>query len=208
MGPYESPTFLGKEQKVAFGMSMSRLMLTIGVALGAIFVSFLLPLPWWGQGICFVLLTAVALVVLNVRISGVKVIPYVGKAVVMTLRRPAYSSNLEEALTGERLQFQVASFPDDANDELPTVTPGKGGKLELFLGPLARPVAVGLGRMRSAGGGRLGSAAVRLKGKANDKTAKGIAQAEAESISVNAALEARAQARSVLQELKGMLKWR
>ena len=181
MGPYESPTFLGRKDKIAMGMSMGELMKAIVLLMGLL-LFWLLLLDYVGLIVCglgFVVSLIGAIVIATVKIGGVKIPIYVVKMVKMSFRRPAY---VAEAL-GALQVFEPTVDVFDLGSGVPEEK---------------RPPPSLLRRLLFRGKDQ-------AMAVARDQDKRYMAKAQIDSVSANAVTEGRRQMRSLLKEFKAFL---
>ena len=180
MGPYDSPTFLGRKDKIAMGMTMGQLIKGIGLMMGLL-TFWLILIDHVGMLVAvigFVVSLVGTVVVLSVKISGVKIPAYLMKLVMMSIRRPAYVAEALGAL--QVLEPKVDFLLPSASglDEAPRV------------GLLRRLFSVGRKRTVAA---------------VQDQDNRYMAKAQVDSVSANAFTEGRRQFRSLLKEFAAFL---
>ena len=183
MGPYDSPTFLGRKDKIAMGMTMGQLMKAIGLLMGLL-TFWLILIDHVGMivsGLGFLITLIGTVVVVTVKIGGVKIPAYLMKMTMMSIRRPAYVADALGAL--QLLEPTVAGLGSGAGVGTAEVEGPPPGLLRRLLS-----------------GGRKKAVAA-----AKDQDNRYMAKAQMDSVSANAVTEGRRQIRSLLKEFAAFL---
>lgn len=180
MGPYDSPTFLGRKDKIAMGMTMGQLLKAVCLLMGLLLFWLLLidhiGLIMCGVGLVVSLIGTI--VISTVKVSGVKIPAYLMKMVMMTVRRPAYVADAVVAL-----QSLEPAMDDRHASDAVEVTESSPGLLR-------RIVSRGKSKAVTA---------------AKDQDNRYLAKAQADAVSANAWVEGRRQVRSLLKEFQAFL---
>ena len=182
MGPYESPTFLGRKDKIALGMTMGQLMKGVVLLLGLL-TFWLVLLDHVGlimSGLGFIVSLIGAVLLLTVKIGGVRIPAYLMKMLMMTIRRPAYvaDSFLALQVVEPLLGSAVPGVAPESDEAVPTP-----GRLRGLLS---------LGRLKAVSASR-------------DPNNRYMAGAQMDSVQVNVVVQVRRQLRSLLNEFRALL---
>lgn len=183
MESYDSPTFLGRKDKIALGMTMGQLTKGIGLVMGLLLFWLLLidQVTVIGAGVGFAVSLIGAIILSAVKISGVKIPSYVFKATMMMIRRPAYAADAVAALEPPAPTPEFSQPVGDAAAEDAEMPPPKG---------LRKLLRRGRGRALEA---------------AKDKDNQYMAKAQADAAAANAMVEGRRQLRSLAREFRAFL---
>ena len=200
MGPYESPTFLNRKDKIAFGMTMSQLGIGIGLVMGLLLFWLLLPVHVIVQLGGFLVNLIAVLVIMTVRISGVRIPAYLFRAFSMWLRRPAYVAVADLAIN---------QLPDFDAIDAPLGTAAADGAVAAESGAVAldefgEPVEV-----PPKGWRKITFLLRRLTGllgrRAKDQETRYQVKAQADGVAAEAIVGGRQQLRSLMRELRDLL---